>query len=485
MVFFSTFRGRYLHLIMMIITVFSSLWYFSPISGANTITYIIIIITVFFSTFRGKYFHLSMVIVTVFLFHFQGQIPSPHCHSVFLHFQRQIPSPHHGHHHSVFLHFRGPSPHHGHQSVFLCFQRLILSLHHGHYHCVFLHFQRQIPLPHHDHHHIICFLLFFVFVLLSGQMPSPHHGHQSVFSLLSEANTYFIMVINTVFFCTSKGKYLHLIMVIITVFLLLLFGAFRDWFLHLIMVIITVFLLLLLLLFGAFRDRYLHLMVIITVLLLLLLLLLLFDAFRDRYLHLIMVIITVFLLLLLLLLFGAFRDRYHHCIMVINRVVFFAFRGKYLQLRSPSLHLLTTMQLCTYWLRARRTSSLPRKLLLLLRCYVVPCLSRTLAFPEDDQWHFLHLVQTRSLLGMLLGRTGLETCADQICVFWGVEGGGGGLVCVRVCVLQKVRGKERNLTTHFPVWADEKWFWWFNFTCMWVKFISRLCSVLHTCDILL
>ena len=267
------------------------------------------------------------------------------------------------------------------------------------------------------------FLVFFAssfLLLLSGQMPSPHHGHQSVFSLLSEANTYFIMVINTVFFCTSKGKYLHFIMVIITVFLLLLFGAFRDRFLHLIMVIITVFLLLLLL----------------------------FGAFRDRYLHLIMVIITAFLLLLLLLLFGAFRDRYHHCIMVINRVVFFAFRGKYVQLRSPSLHLLTTMQLCTYWLRARRTSSSARKLLLLLRCYVVPCLSRTLAFPEDDQWHFLHLVQTRSLLGMLLGRTGLETCADQICVFWGVEGGGRewGRVgmCSCVCASESEREREKS-----------------------------------------
>ena len=130
-----------------------------------------------------KYFHLIMVIVTVFLFHFQGQIPSPHCHSVFLHFQRKIPSPHHGHHHSVFLHFQGPSPHHGHQSVFLCFQRLILSLHHGHYHRVFLHFQRQIPLPHHDHHHIIwCFLLL-------------------------------------LFCCCFQGKCLHLIMVIKVFFL--------------------------------------------------------------------------------------------------------------------------------------------------------------------------------------------------------------------------------------------------------------------------
>ena len=80
-----------------------------------------------------------------------------------------------------------------------------------------------------------------------------------------------------------------------------------------------------------------------------------------------------------------------------------------------------------------------------------------------------------------------DLCWSNLCVL----GSGGGWERVGegwyvfVCVCFKKWERKRNLTTHRPVSADEKWIWWFNFTCMWVKVISRLCSVLHTCDILL
>lgn len=49
---------------------------------------------------------------------------------------------------------------------------------------------------------------------------------------------------------------------------------------------------------------------------------------------------------------------------------------------------------------------------------------------------------------MLLGRTGLETCADQICVFWGVEGGGRewGRVGMCLCVCASESEREREIS---------------------------------------
>ena len=74
-----------------------------------------------------------------------------------------------------------------------------------------------------------------------------------------------------------------------------------------------------------------------------------------------------------------------HLISIIMMMFFTTFRDGYLQLRNPLLRLLTMTQLCTYWPKAKRTSSSAREMPRLHQRCVGLCLLNVLAFPEDDQ----------------------------------------------------------------------------------------------------